>query len=138
MLSSASIEAGKTERVLGTVGTPDGPTRDVERMERFFQVPEPFELQRLLWDLRHDDALAESAQHDLAGVVATYDLAPEQAAAVVHHDFTALLSMGVSPLLLFFGALRMGVSRPAYYESLRASVPTGSTAAAPGQPSGRR
>lgn len=85
-------------------------------------MAERYELQRLLWDLRHDDLLAERAQLDLRSVLRRYHLADDESSALLRRDFPSLLAMGVSPLLLFFGALRMGVSRPEYYESLRAPV----------------
>jgi hypothetical protein len=82
-------------------------------------VPERYELQRMLWDLRHDDAVAALSQRDLGSVLGAYRLRPEEAQAVLDHDFATLLAMGVNPLLLFFGALRMGVTRNDYYARLR-------------------
>lgn len=83
-------------------------------------MPEPFEIQRLLWDLRHDPALAAAARHDLGAVLARYGLSDAERRALVTHDFTALLAMGVSPLLLFFGAMELGVARGEYYQRLSA------------------
>jgi hypothetical protein len=81
-----------------------------------------FELHRLLWDLRHDRAAAETARRDPAGFVAGYDLLEEESEALLHQDFPALLALGANPLLLYFGALEMGVARDDYYASLRAEV----------------
>lgn len=82
-------------------------------------MPEPYELQRLLWDLRHDDRLAEAARHDLASVLASYRLTPAERDALLHQDFQTLLDLGVSPLLAFFGAQRMGVDRDHYYAAIK-------------------
>lgn len=78
-----------------------------------------FELHRLLWDLRHDPAAAEIARRDAAGFVAAYRLPDEESDALLRQDFPALLALGANPLLLYFGALEMGVARDDYYASLR-------------------
>lgn len=78
-----------------------------------------FELHHLLWDLRHDPAAAEIARRDTAGFVAGYGLAEETSDALLRQDFAALLALGANPLLLYFGALEMGVARDDYYASLR-------------------
>jgi hypothetical protein len=81
-------------------------------------VANRFELHRLLWDLRRDPAVAMAWEEAPAGVLRRYDLDAEEVDAVVRRDFPALLDLGVSPMLLYFGALEMGVSRDAYYEAL--------------------
>lgn len=79
-----------------------------------------FELHHLLWDLRHDPAAAEIARRDASGFVAGYDLSEEASDALLRQDFPALLALGANPLLLYFGALEMGVGRDDYYAILRA------------------
>ncbi len=81
-------------------------------------MPERYELQHLLWDLRHDPTVASLLRHDPEGTMRTYGLSAEEADAVVRRDFAALLAMEVSPLLLYFGALEMGVSREDYYAAV--------------------
>lgn len=78
-----------------------------------------FELHRLLWDLRHDPASAEVAREDPDGFVARYELSAEESVALLKRDFAALLALGANPLLLYFGALEMGVARDDYYAGLR-------------------
>lgn len=81
-----------------------------------------FELHRLLWDLRHDRNAAVTARRDPAGFLAGYDLLEEESDALLRQDFSALLALGANPLLLYFGALEMGVPRDDYYASLRADL----------------
>lgn len=78
-------------------------------------MPERYELQHLLWDLRHDPATVSMLHHDPEGTMRAYELSPDEADALVRRDFAALLALGVNPLLLYFGALEMGVSRQDYY-----------------------
>lgn len=88
-----------------------------------------FELHRLLWDLRHDAAVAERARTDFDDVARSYGLGVDEAGALRRGDFAALLAMGTNPMLLYFGALDLGVERDTYYEQLRgaAGLATGGT-----------
>lgn len=83
-------------------------------------MAEPYELQLLLWDIRHDPELARRAAQDPAAVAARYDLEPAQREAFVARDFPRLLELGASPLLVYFAALDLGTSRDAYLAALRA------------------
>ena len=77
-----------------------------------------FELHRLLWDLRRDPGVVRAWEADRDAVLRSYQLEGDEADAVMRRDFAALLEVGVSPLLLYFGALEMGVSRDEYYAGL--------------------
>lgn len=80
-----------------------------------------YEMHRLLWDLRHDPRSAELAREDPGSFVAGYGLSPEESTALLRRDFASLLALGANPLLLYFGALEMGVGRDDYYAGLRGS-----------------
>lgn len=88
-------------------------------------MPERFELHRLLWDLRHDPELAAVAQDDLATVLDRYELAEPERRAVAAGDVGALLALGASPLLVYFGALELGMGRDDYYAAVRAAASGG-------------
>lgn len=82
-------------------------------------MAERFELQRLLWDLRHDETAVEQAVRDIGSVVTEYGLAADEADALHHGDFAALLAMGASPMLVYFAALDLGIEREHYYDQIR-------------------
>ncbi len=76
---------------------------------------EPYELELLLWDLRHDPSVVERARRDLDAVAAEYGVSGAHTRALHDGDYRALLAAGTSPLLLYFAALELGVSRDEYY-----------------------
>lgn len=84
-------------------------------------MPERFELQRLLWDLRHNPDLAAAAKADPEAVLERYELDESERLAVVDGDVAALLALGANPLLVYFGALELGMSRDDYYAAVRAA-----------------
>jgi len=82
-------------------------------------MSEHFELQRLLWDLRHDPDVVERMTSNRTATMSEYGLDDSERTAMQHGDFSTLLALGVNPLLLYFGALELGVSRDDYYAALR-------------------
>lgn len=82
-------------------------------------MAERFELQRLLWDLRHDATVVEQARRDMGSVTDEYCLAADEADALQREDFAALLAMGASPMLVYFAALDLGIERDHYYAQIR-------------------
>ena len=78
-----------------------------------------YALHKLLWELRRDPALADRFRACPDDVLAGYDLAPQDRAAVRARDFRTLYDRGVNPYLLYFCALQIGVSRQDYYAQLR-------------------
>jgi hypothetical protein len=85
-------------------------------------VTEPFDLERLLWDLRHDPRVVAAVQREPVETMGAYGLSHEEIDALLARDFGRLLSFGVAPMLLYFGALEMGVSRDEYYTALAAQT----------------
>jgi len=88
-------------------------------------MPERYELERLLWDLRHVPATVDAVRTDPRATMDAYGLSGEEAEALTRQDFPALLALGVSPMLLYFGALEMGVSRDDYYAIVRGTDSVG-------------
>jgi hypothetical protein len=78
-----------------------------------------YALHKLLWELRRDPALAERFRAGPDDVLANYELAPGDRAAMRTRDFRALYERGANPYLLYFCALQIGVSRQDYYAQLR-------------------
>ena len=88
-----------------------------------------YRVQKFLWELRRDPTLADRFRQDPEGTLQSYDVPEDERRALLERDFRKLFDAGVNPYILYFGALQMGVSRPEYYERLRA--------AATGQPPSR-
>lgn len=84
-----------------------------------------FELQRLLWDLRHDDATRDAFRSSPASVVDRYCIDAPARAAVLDGDVATLLDLGVNPLLVLAAARATGIPRERYYEQVRTPVPAG-------------
>ncbi|MGH9064712.1 MAG: hypothetical protein ACRDZQ_01225 [Acidimicrobiales bacterium] len=82
-----------------------------------------YRVERLLWRLRHDAALAERYRSDPQTVMVEHGLDDEERGALGSGDFRSLYAAGVNPYILYFGALEMGVPRASYYEALRAEGP---------------
>jgi len=86
-------------------------------------MPECYELEQLLWDLRHVPATLDAMRTDPKKTMKSYGLSSVEADALERQDFSTLLALGVSPMLLYFGALEMGVSRDDYYSIVRRTGP---------------
>lgn len=85
------------------------------RVEKGEDVPDRYEMQRFLWDVRHDTSIRARARQDPTAVLAEYQLEPEELAALATLDCSALLQMGANPMLVYFGAMELGVERDRYY-----------------------
>ena len=59
-----------------------------------------FELQRLLWDLRHDATTRTAFSQSPEEVTDRYDVAASARAAVLAGDIPALIGLGANPLLV--------------------------------------
>lgn len=81
-------------------------------------MSERYAVQRVLWDLRHDSNVVSMMAKDPEGTLRAYGLSDEEVEAMIRRDFRTLLDFGVNPLLLYFGALEMGISRQDYYAML--------------------
>lgn len=79
-----------------------------------------FELQRLLWDLRHDAATGVEFRHSPVSVVEQYRIDDPARVAVLAGDVAALLDLGANPLLVLAAARATGLARERYYEQVRA------------------
>jgi hypothetical protein len=97
-------------------------------------MTEPFELEQLLWDLRHDAHVVAAVRRDPVETMRAYGLSREEIDALLTRDFGRLLSLGVAPMLLYFGALEMGVSRDEYYAALAGAGERRAGASAPRVP----
>lgn len=81
-----------------------------------------FELQRLLWDIRKDRALAARYAEAPAAVLDSYGIAGVERDAMQALDFKTLFELGANPYLLYFCALQIGVARADYYDRIRGGV----------------
>lgn len=78
-----------------------------------------FELQKLLWDVRKDPALAQRYRREPDAVLDEYGIEGPNRTALRSFDFRTLFERGVNPYLLYFCALQLGVDRAEYYAQLR-------------------
>lgn len=78
-----------------------------------------FALQKLLWDIRKDLALAERYRAEPDPVLDEYGIEGEERTAMKSFDFKTLYDRGANPYLLYFCALQIGVDRAEYYARLR-------------------
>jgi hypothetical protein len=81
-----------------------------------------YSLQRLLWDVRKDPALAGRFRAEPDTVLDEYRIDGEERAAMTSLDFKTLYDRGANPYLLYFCALQIGVDRTEYYARLRGEV----------------
>lgn len=78
-----------------------------------------FQLQKLLWDIRKDRALATRYVEHPADVLDAYGIDGVQRDAMQTLDFKTLFELGANPYLLYFCALQIGVDRADYYARIR-------------------
>lgn len=78
-----------------------------------------FELQRLLWDLRHDTTTAAEFRNSPLSVVDRYDIDTPARDAMLGGDVATLLDLGANPLLVLAAARATGTPRERYYEQVR-------------------
>lgn len=78
-----------------------------------------FELQRLLWDLRHDATTAAEFRDSPVSVVDRYRIDTPSRDAVLGGDVATLLDLGANPLLVLAAARATGIPRERYYERVR-------------------
>jgi Aromatic-ring-opening dioxygenase LigAB, LigA subunit len=76
-------------------------------------------VQKFLWELRRDPALAERFKQDPEPTLESYGVPENERRALLNKDFKSFYDAGINPYILYFGALQMGVSRPEYYQRLR-------------------
>ena len=69
-----------------------------------------YRINRLLFDLQMKPGMWDEFQASPQMVVDQYQLAPEEARAVVETDATSLSRLGVQPYLLRFYTVRRGMS----------------------------
>ena len=81
-----------------------------------------FDLQRLLWDIRKDGALAATFREDPDAVLDSYGIEGVEREAMRTLDFKTLYDRGANPYLLYFCALQIGVDRAEYYARIRGEV----------------
>ncbi len=81
-----------------------------------------YALQKLLWDVRKDAALAQRFRAEPDTVLDEYGITGEERAAMRAMDVKALYDRGANPYLLYFCALQIGVDRADYYARLRGEV----------------
>ena len=90
--------------------------RSLPRRSYVFGV---FKLQRLLWDVRRDVAVAQRYLADTDAVLDEYGISGPGRLAMRTFDFKGLFDLGVNPYLLYFCAIQLGVDRTEYYARLR-------------------
>jgi hypothetical protein len=81
-----------------------------------------YALQKLLWDVRKDAALAQRFRAEPDTVLDEYGITGEERAAMRAMDVKTLYDRGANPYLLYFCALQIGVDRADYYARLRGEV----------------
>lgn len=81
-------------------------------------MSECYQVEKVLWDLRHDSAMVSRLADDAVETLRSYGLTQEEQDAMIGQDFQRLIQLGVNPILLYFGALEMGVPRSEYYAKL--------------------
>ncbi|HEY9524931.1 MAG TPA: hypothetical protein VIR33_16965 [Thermopolyspora sp.] len=81
-----------------------------------------YNLQKLLWDVRKEPALAERFRADPNAVLDEYGIDGVERAAMIAMDIKTLYDRGVNPYLLYFCALQIGVDRAEYYARLRGEL----------------
>jgi len=81
-----------------------------------------YDLQKLLWDVRRDLALAERFRAEPDVVLDEYGIDGEERTAMRSLDFRTLYNRGANPYLLYFYALQIGVDRAEYYARLRGEL----------------
>lgn len=84
-------------------------------------MDELYELQRLLWDMRHDAQTSVHFQTAPDEVMDRYGLSDPDRFAMKTGDFGSLIQRGANPLLVLFGAIKTGVSRREYYRRVQAN-----------------
>lgn len=81
-----------------------------------------YALQRLLWDVRKNPALAERFTADPNAVLEEYHVYGEERVAMAALDLKKLYDAGVNPYLLYFCALQIGIDRAEYYRRIRGEI----------------
>lgn len=81
-----------------------------------------FDLQRLLWEVRKEPALAAKFQADPDALLDDYGVQGQEREAMRNLDFKTLYELGANPYLLYFCALQIGVDRAEYYARIRGEV----------------
>jgi len=81
-----------------------------------------YDLQRLLWDIRKDLALAARFRGEPTAVLDEYGISGHERTAMQSLDFKDLYEGGANPYLLYFCALQIGVGRAEYYARIRGEV----------------
>lgn len=77
-----------------------------------------YAINKFVWDIQYPEPRARY-EADPEGVLARYELTPEEVAAVRARGIRALWLLGVNPYLLRFFQLRAGVEEGAFHEALR-------------------
>ncbi len=81
-----------------------------------------YELQKLLWDIRKDIALAVRFREGCDSILDDYGIEGVERDAMRDLDFKTLYDRGANPYLLYFCALQIGVDRAEYYARIRGEV----------------
>lgn len=81
-----------------------------------------YTLQRLLWDVRKNPALAERFRADPNAVLDEYHVDGDERAAMASLDLKTLYDAGANPYLLYFCALQIGIDRAEYYGRIRGEI----------------
>lgn len=81
-------------------------------------MPECYQVEKILWDLRHDESVISRLASNPSETLKSYGLTQEEQDAMLRQDFRKLIELGVNPILLYFGALEMGIARNEYYKKL--------------------
>ncbi|PZG08945.1 hypothetical protein [Nonomuraea aridisoli] len=81
-----------------------------------------YSLQKLLWDVRKDPALADRFRAAPDTVLDEYGIEGVERTAMAALDFKTLYDRGANPYLLYFCALQIGVDRAEYYARLRGEL----------------
>lgn len=73
-------------------------------------------LNKLAWDLEHEDGLLDAYRRDPEAVLETYRLGPRHKSAVAERDAATLLADGLNPVVLRNLLVLLGVPHAKLYD----------------------
>lgn len=81
-----------------------------------------YNLQKFMFELNRDPAVQERFRTDKAGLIARYDLTPEERGAIENDDVGLLYVLGANGQLLMHYAALVGMPWADYIAAMRAGV----------------
>lgn len=81
-----------------------------------------YSLQKFMFELNRDPAVQERFRNDKAGLIARYDLTPEERSAIENDDVGLMYVLGANGQLLMHYAALIGMPWADYIAAMRAGV----------------